>query len=149
MRLPRELNSIGCRHRRRLRGERACCGGCAVRLLLDEMYSPALADALRDAGLDAFGVRDWLMGGAGDADVLAAAAARGYVVVTENVADFTRLAADYTTRGQTHPGVIIALSSRFSRRRSGIPAIVVALDSLDAELGPGEEAAAGRVVFLR
>lgn len=118
-----------------------------MRLLLDEMYSPALTDALRDAGIDAVGVRDWSMGGASDSDVLAAATARGYVVLTENVADFTRLASGYLSRGESHHGVVIALSSRFSRRRSGIPAIFTAIKALSATASVNP--LLGRVIYLR
>lgn len=120
-----------------------------MKLLLDEMYSPALASALRDAGIETATVRDWAMSGASDADVIAAAAAAGYMVMTENVADFTRLAADYASRGQAHHGVLIALSSRFSRRASGIPAIVAAVTTLAMDPSLDRGGTANRVLYLR
>ena len=43
----------------------------------------------------------------------------GSTIVTENVADFARLSAEHLLSGQHHSGVLIALSSRFSRRPSG------------------------------
>lgn len=118
-----------------------------MKLLLDEMYSPALARALSEHGIDTVSVRDWSMSGSSDAAVLAAAVNRGYAVMTENVADFTRLAADYGLRGETHQGVIVALSSRFSRRRSGVAAIVTAVSALEADSTVARRGLTNRVVF--
>ena len=64
-------------------------------------------------------------------------------LLTENVADFVRIAADHLTAGQHHPGVLIALSSRFSRRPAGRGALVAAVLAATAE--PLED----RVVYLR
>ena len=101
-----------------------------MKLLLDEMYPPALAEALRVSGIEARTVVDVGLAGRSGSDVLAAAEANGYVLLTENVADFARLAADHPTTGGHHPGVLIALSSRFSRRRAGISAIVSAIGTV-------------------
>ena len=52
------------------------------------------------------------------------------MLLTETVSDFARLAAEHVTAGGHHPGVLIALSSRFSRRPSGdrpLAAAVVAI----------------------
>lgn len=76
------------------------------------------------------------------ADVFAAAAADGYVLLTENVADFARIAADHISRGHHHPGVLIALSSRFSRRPAGRNALVAAV------LATADQSLDDRVVFL-
>ncbi|MHB1525269.1 MAG: DUF5615 family PIN-like protein [Candidatus Dormibacteria bacterium] len=104
-----------------------------MKLLLDEMYPPALAAALRAGGLDASTVGELGLGGRSDPDVLVAAEADGYVLLTENVADFAPLAAEHLTTGRHHPGVLIALSSRFSRRPSGINAIAAAVRSVANE----------------
>ncbi len=101
-----------------------------MKLLLDEMCPPALAEALRVSGIEARTVVDVGLAGRSGSDVLAAAEANGYVLLTENVADFARLAADHLTTGGHHPGVLIALSSRFSRRRAGISAIVSAIGAV-------------------
>jgi hypothetical protein len=98
-----------------------------LKLLLDEMYPPALAEALRAAGIDVSTVGERGLGGRSDPDVLAAAAADGDVLLTENVSDFARIAAERLTAGRHHAGVLIALSSRFSRRPSGIPKIAAAV----------------------
>jgi hypothetical protein len=90
-----------------------------LRLLLDEMYSPALASALRDAGIDAVTVAELGLAGRPDPDMLAAAVAADRAVLTENTADFTRIGTEHLEAGRHHPGILIALSSRFSRRPSG------------------------------
>lgn len=113
-----------------------------MKLLLDEMYPPALADALRAAGIDVSTVAERGLAGRSDPDILAAVAADGYVVLTENVSDFARLAAERLTAGGHHGGLLIALSSRFSRRPSGIPKIAAAVRTIvDDELKD-------RVVYL-
>ncbi len=95
-----------------------------MRLLLDEMYPAALAVALRAAGVDARTVVELGLAGRSDPEILAAAVTNGYAVLTENVADFAHISAEHLSAGQHHPGVLIGLSSRFSRRRAGIGAIV-------------------------
>ncbi len=114
-----------------------------MRLLLDEMYPAALAEALRGAGVDARTVVELGLAGSSDPEILAAAVADGYSVLTENVADFTHISAEHLTAGQHHPGVLIALSSRFSRRRAGIGALVAAVQAVADQ--PFED----RVVYLQ
>jgi hypothetical protein len=58
------------------------------------------------------------------------------------VADFARIAADQLTAAHHHPGVLIALSSRFSRRPAGRDALVAAV------LSTADEPLEDRVVFL-
>jgi hypothetical protein len=81
--------------------------------------------------------------GRSDLDIFAAAIAAGYTVLTENVADFTRIAGEHVAGGQHHPGLLIALSSRFSRRPAGREKLAAAiLAQLDEPLGD-------RVIYLR
>ncbi len=106
-----------------------------MKFLLDEMYPPALAEALRTGGIEVSTVAERGLAGRSDPDVLSAAAENGYVLLTENVSDFARIAAERLTAGGHHRGVLIALSSRFSRRPSGIPRIAAAMRALaDEEL---------------
>lgn len=98
-----------------------------MKLLLDEMYPPSLAEALRAAGIDVSTVAELGLAGRSDVDVFAAAIEHGCAVLTENVADFTHISAEHLTAGRHHPGVLIALSSRFSRRPAGIDRIVTAI----------------------
>ncbi|MGH9010653.1 MAG: DUF5615 family PIN-like protein [Acidimicrobiia bacterium] len=104
-----------------------------MKVLCDEMYPTALAAALRQRGIDASTVVELGLAGRSDPDVLGAATSDGYTVLTENVADFARIAAERLTAGEHHHGVLIALSSRFSRRPSGIPTIVAAVTALADE----------------
>ena len=98
-----------------------------MKLLLDEMYSARHAEALRDANIDTVTVAEHGLAGRSDLDVFASAVADGYVLLSENVADFARIAADHIAAGDHHPGVLIALSSRFSRRPAGRGALVAAV----------------------
>ena len=114
-----------------------------MKLLLDEMYPPSLAETLRADDIEVSTVAERGLAGRSDPDVLAAAATDGYVVLTENVSDFARDAAERLTAGGHHPGVVIALSSRFSRRPSGIPKIAAAIRSL------ADEELKDRVMYLK
>jgi uncharacterized protein DUF5615 len=113
-----------------------------VKLLLDEMYSASHAEALRDAGIDALTVAELGLAGRSDPDVFASAEASGLVLLTENVADFARIAADHLGAGRHHPGVLVALSSRFSRRPAGRSALAAAV------LAIADQSLEDRVVFL-
>jgi hypothetical protein len=55
---------------------------------------------------------------------------------------FARIAAEHLTAGKHHPGVLIALSSRFSRRPSGIPQIATAISAI------ANQALHDRLVYL-
>jgi hypothetical protein len=113
-----------------------------VKLLVDEMYPSALADGLRAAGIEAFTVAKLGLAGSSDAQVFAAAVAGGHAVLTENVGDFTRIAAEHSVAGGHHHGLVVALASRFSRRRQGLPPLIAALEALaNADL-------ADRIVYL-
>lgn len=98
-----------------------------MKLLLDEMYSGVLAEALRAADIDASTVVELGLAGSSDPEVFAVAIADGYTLLTENVADFARISAEHLTAGKRHPGVLIALSSRFSRRPAGVMGLVAAI----------------------
>ena len=64
-------------------------------------------------------------------------------MLTENVGDFTAIAAEHSVAGGHHRGVLIALSSRFSRRPHGIRPLVAAIEALGAApLGD-------RIVYLK
>jgi len=101
-----------------------------VRLLLDEMYPPAFADGLRTVGIEATTVAALRLAGSSDPEVFAAAVAGGFVLLTENVADFARIAADHSTAGGHHLGLLIALSSRFSRRPGDAKSLIAAIEAV-------------------
>lgn len=104
-----------------------------MKLLLDEMYPRALALALIAVGIEAATAAELGLAGRSDLDVLAAAAADGYVLLTENVVDFARIATEHLTAGGHHPGVLTALSCRFSRRPGGINTIAIAISAVANE----------------
>jgi Domain of unknown function (DUF5615) len=113
-----------------------------VKILVDEMYPATVAGALHAAGIEAATVADLRLGGASDPEVFGAAVASGYTVLTENVGDFARIAAEHSTAGGHHHGVLIALSSRFSRRPAGIGQLVAAIQAV------ADDQIADRVVYL-
>jgi predicted nuclease of predicted toxin-antitoxin system len=113
-----------------------------VKILVDEMYSATVAGELHAAGIGATTVGDLRLSGASDPEVFGAAVAGGYTVLTENVGDFARIAAEHSTAGGHHQGVLIALSNRFSRRLAGIGPSVAAIQAI------ADEQIADRVVHL-
>ncbi len=113
-----------------------------MKILVDEMYPATVAEALRVTGIDALTVADLRLAGASDLEVFSAAVAGGYCVLTENVGDFTRIAAEHSLASGQHHGLLIALSSRFSRRPAGIGPLIAAIDAI-----AGEQIA-DRVVYL-
>jgi hypothetical protein len=114
-----------------------------LKLLLDEMYPASLAEALRAIDLTVSTVAELGLAGSSDPEVFAAAVTGTYAVLTENVADFTRIAAEHVAAGQHHSGLLIAFSSRFSRRPAGISVLVASIRFIaDQELDD-------RVLYLR
>lgn len=114
-----------------------------MKVLLDEMYPARLAAALCEAGIEAATVAELDWAGSSDPDVFAGAIASGYAVLTENVGDFTRLAAEHIVAGGHHHGLLIALSSRFSRRPAGAAALVAAVNEA------AQQSIDDRIVYLK
>ncbi|MGH3898352.1 MAG: DUF5615 family PIN-like protein [Pseudonocardiaceae bacterium] len=108
-----------------------------VRLLLDEMYPPALADALHDKGHDVIAVAASAeLAGSDDATVLDVATGDGRCLVTENVRDFAML-----VRHTSHAGVLFVHSRRWPRTKAGVPTLADALHNAISEgrvPGPGD-----------
>ena len=113
-----------------------------MKLLLDEMYSTTLALALRTEGIDATTVAERGLAGSSDSELFAISVSDGYAILTENVADFARISADHGAAGRHHPGVLIALSTRFSRRPDGTKSLVNAVKSA------ANEDVRDRIVYL-
>jgi hypothetical protein len=114
-----------------------------LKVLLDEMYSATHAEAVRDTGIQASTVTELGLAGSSDPEVFAAAIAEESALLTENVADFARISAEHLLAGRHHPGVLIALASRFSRRPAGAPMLATAV----AELA--EQSVADRLIYLQ
>jgi predicted nuclease of predicted toxin-antitoxin system len=113
-----------------------------VKVLVDEMFPATVAQALRAVAIDATTVADLRLAGASDPEVFGAAVAGGYAVLTENVGDFARIAAEHSTAGRRHSGVLIVLSNRFSRRPAGLQPLV------DAVQAVAEQQIEDRVIYL-
>ena len=107
------------------------------RLLLDEMYPPALAASLRDRGHDVLAVAGLPeLAGSPDDIVLNAAAGGGRCLVTENVRDFAVLA-----RQMSHGGLLFVNADRWPRTPGALKRLADALSRFVAQArvpGPGE-----------
>ena len=80
-----------------------------MRFLIDEMFSPRVAEHLAELGHEARHVRDLGLMGATDDEVLLHASVEDRVVVTENAADFVPLVDAAMQTGQTTPPVVLGL----------------------------------------
>ena len=109
-----------------------------MKLLLDEMLSPAIARELRDRGHDAEAVAGYREHQAlSDPEVLALARAERRAVVTNNLRDFRPLHHEaITPGGPGHYGGIFIPGTYF-RTRSDTGIIITALENLLAQY-PGD-----------
>lgn len=120
-----------------------------VRLLLDEMLSPAVAEQLRQRGIDVVAVVELPhLVSLSDEELLVEATTQGRILVTANVRDFAALSKGWVTRPQqdAHPGLVYVSSRAFPQDRSYVGALVSALASAVRQdmLPP-----AGGEIFLR
>jgi len=119
-----------------------------VRLLLDEHLAPRIADQLRQLGHDVVAVVERAdLHRATDDPLWAVASPERRVIVTQDVADFMRLASQDAAIGKPHPGLILVHHRRFSRGTRDIGRLVASLGSMLAA-APADDALAGRVVWL-
>ena len=104
----------------------------AVRLLLDEMHAPAVADALTADGWDVVAVAaNPSLRGSSDEELLAYATAEGRALVTENIVDFAVIATRWAAEQRSHAGLIFPNPKRFNRATIAYPGnLVVALRAL-------------------
>lgn len=103
-----------------------------MRLLIDEHYPPSIAEQLRERGHNAVSVQEEAdLRGMTDPDLFAEAQRRNSAVLTENVADFMMLDAEYRGRHLVHWGLILASNRTFPRGKpTTVGALVKALDEL-------------------
>jgi hypothetical protein len=111
-----------------------------LKLLLDEMYPSSIAGGLRARGHDAVAVVERPeLRNLSDPDLFAAAQSELRAVVTENVADYVRIADDHDARGEGHHGLVLAHPGKYPRgNRRTVGAMVTALDAL-AQRFPSDE----------
>jgi predicted nuclease of predicted toxin-antitoxin system len=105
-----------------------------MKLLLDEMYAPAIAEQLRGRGHDVVSLHDpghRRLEGAPDDEIWATAIAEDRALVSENVRDFRRIEADALARGQPAARLIFSTDRQFPRGDPGtLGRLVLALDAL-------------------
>ena len=116
-------------------------------LLLDEMFSPQIADELAARGIDCRAVAaDPLLRALSDLEIFEAALLDGRVIVTNNVPDFESLRRARDAAGGQVPGLIYTSDFTFPRRKAYVPRLVTALEAA----ATGREAArCGGVLWLR
>lgn len=117
-----------------------------IPLLLDEMFSDAIAQQLRAKGHDVISVvAQSALVGLPDDQILAYAATEGRALVTANIKDFMPLDGRYRAAGQAHPGLILVSTKTFPQSRGYTAAIQAALETL---LSDTNKTQPGQVVFL-
>lgn len=100
----------------------------AARLLLDQMFSPTLAAALRDLGHDVIAVAERSdLRSMTDNDIFAWAANERRWLLTENVRDFRPLLLS-TVQTEAKVGVLFTSSRGFPRSRKNPGTLINALD---------------------
>jgi hypothetical protein len=120
-----------------------------VRLLLDEHYSPVIAEQLRERGHDVESVVERAeLRGLGDRELLERGTAERRALLTENAADFMPLLRDAAAAGEAHAGVVFTSPVAMPR---GAGTIGVFVDALDRFLGErrADDALANQVAWLR
>ena len=93
-----------------------------MKLLLDEMYSGAVAEQLRARGHDVVSIHDptqRTLEGVPDQDVFATAVAEWRALVTENVPDFRRLETEALASGGDPARLIFTTNRQFPRGDPG------------------------------
>jgi predicted nuclease of predicted toxin-antitoxin system len=116
-------------------------------LLLDEMFSPAIAAELTSRGIDCRAVvADALLRAQSDLEIFGTGLLEGRVIVTNNVPDFESLRRAREAFGGEVPGLIYTSDLTFPRTRAYISRLVTALEAaaLDHEV-----AHRGGVLWLR
>jgi hypothetical protein len=125
-----------------------------MKLLLDEMWTPAIAGELRRRGFDVVAINEAShaarYAGVADDVVFARAQEDGRTIVTDNISDYEMARRDWESRGRAYHGIIYALNPPFNRHRgdSIIGEMVRALEHFLGSSEPGSEPF-GRVHYLR
>ncbi len=98
-----------------------------MKLLLDEMHTPIIADRLDDKTFDVVAVAAQPgLRGMADEGLLAYASTEQRALVTENVADFMPLATRWVDEHKTHAGLVFTNPKRFSRATLAYPGNLIA-----------------------
>jgi hypothetical protein len=106
-----------------------------VRLLLDEMYAPAIARALRERGHDVISVKERPeLVEVADAELLERMAVEGRAIVTNDPAGFLPLMALAARQDRHHAGLWLTSDRSMPRHRDTIGTFVEVLDRQLREL---------------
>jgi len=119
-----------------------------LKLLLDEMFSPAIAHALRARGHDVEAIKehqDWA--GLPDRDVVALARREQRAIVTTNLRDFRPLHAELITPGGAGHAGFVFVPTTCRRTRADVGRLVAALEATLADY-PGEHDLANGETWL-
>lgn len=101
-----------------------------ARLVLDEMFAPAIAAALRDLGHDVIAVAERVeLRAMSDEEVFAWATAQGRWLLTENVKDFQPILLRALQADTATTGVLYTSSRTFPRSRKSPGPLIRALDT--------------------
>jgi len=119
-----------------------------LKLLLDEMYAPDIAEALRERGRDVASAseRDDLRSAA-DAVIFEAMQAEGRVIVTNNVRDFVPLAQQALQSDSTFYGIVFTSDKSLPRSKAKIGTFVSLLGALMAAHA-AEEGLPAKIAWL-
>jgi len=119
-----------------------------VRLLLDEHYSPKIAEELRKRGHDVAAAADRDdVRGLGDRELSSLVFAEGRALMTENVADFMPLIREAGAAGDRHFGIVFTSPRALPR---GLGTIGRSIELLDGFLRdrPADDALVDQVHWL-
>ena len=102
-----------------------------MRLLLDEMIAAAVAQQLRNRGVDAIWVSERSdLRTMSDPDLFERAQAEGRAIVTYDSAGFQALAMQSQREGGAHHGVVLLNQRRFPQRSGSVGALVTSIEAL-------------------
>jgi predicted nuclease of predicted toxin-antitoxin system len=109
-----------------------------LKLLLDEMYTAAVAEQLRQRDHDVIAVAEHTdLRGTPDEDLLSWAQTEDRALVTDNQRDFIPIHHRRIADGHDHKGLILTTNRRFPRGQPAtIGKLVVALDTLLHTIAP-------------
>lgn len=120
-----------------------------MRLGLDQLYSPQIAEDLRAEGFDVISVAERPeLEGMSDPELLAAMTIERRALLTENVRDFAPLIDQIGAAGDSHFGMVYSSHSRMPRSNATIGVFVRALSALMRRY-PGDEDLRDRVEWLQ
>jgi uncharacterized protein with PIN domain len=120
-----------------------------LRLLLDEMIAPQIAQELRNLGHDVVAVKNErpdLMGRR-DREIVRLMAVERRVIVTNNVKDYRPIHDRFLAAGEDHYGMVFSFDQTLPRRKRDVPLWVRALASL-LDSHPTEDAFRNRTLPL-